>query len=165
VDIDFSGSVAVIDDLQPGTFFITRNNELTTLGISAIFGHDKAAVVLNHGFKPNEHFPCIVMSHYFGGAGLIALPTIFLLPSLSIDGLQFSSTHQDGPGALTISGDKVIMRVIRRAESFFYLDVKSGVLSTSIPSGIEIPRWSIRLPGRSNSLTTLYDFAGAKPLS
>jgi hypothetical protein len=165
MDVDFDGHVAALEDLNAGTFFVTRSNEHTMLGISTIYGHDKAAVLFNQAFRPDEPFPCIVTSHYFGGTALIALPAAFLLPALSHVDLQFTSTQQDGPGALKISGDKVIMRVARRAEGFFYLDIKSGSISTSYPAGIEIPRWSIKLPGRNNSVAALFDFAGPQPIS
>jgi hypothetical protein len=133
MDIEFQGKIGTLSNLKPGTFFVTRKDEFTIFGLSAVYSGGAAAVLLNQAFKAEEQYPSIVTEGYLGGAGIIELPTAFLAPALSITGLQYTSTQRDGPGALRVSNDKIAMRVMRRAEGFFYLDVRSGAIATSPP--------------------------------
>lgn len=55
------------------------------------------------------------------------------------------------------------MRVARRREGFFYVDLKSGEVSSSRPGGIEVPRWSIKLPSKVSEHQTLLKFDGPSP--
>jgi hypothetical protein len=165
MDIEFQGGkIGILSDLKPGTFFVTRSNEFTIFGLSAVYSGGIAAVVLNQASKNGELHPNIVLEGSIGGTATIELPTAFLAPSLSLAGLHYSSTQREGPGALKVSNDKIVMRVARTGEGFFYLDVRSGVIATSIPPGVEIPRWSVKLPGRQNTETTLIEFDGPKPI-
>ncbi|MGX4804957.1 hypothetical protein [Bradyrhizobium guangdongense] len=164
MNIDFSGTLGVISDFKPGTYFFTRSNGTTFLGLTTIYGNDLGAVVFNRAFRPDELFPCILTAQFFVGTGLVKLPDAFLAPDVSLTGLHFASEHEDGPGSLTISPRSMFLRVVRRKEAFFYVNVASGEVVPASPGGIEIPRWSIKLTRKSEAVETLFNFDGPKPL-
>jgi hypothetical protein len=101
---------------------------------------------------------CPVLVNFLGGMGLIGLKDAYFVPLLSQSALEFSSTQQDGPGSLILTKDKMFMRVSRRREGFFYFDVSTGLIEPNRPSGIEIPRRSVRLPEKAGSTLTLFEF-------
>jgi hypothetical protein len=165
MEIDFNGKVGILTDFEPGTFFLTRDNQRTIFGISAMAGDNPTAILFNLAVKPDEPFPSMVMANFLGGMGLIGLKDAYFVPLLSQSALEFSSTQQDGPGSLILTKDKMFMRVSRRREGFFYFDVSTGLIEPNRPSGIEIPRRSVRLPEKAGSTLTLFEFNGPKPMS
>jgi hypothetical protein len=165
MDIDFDGTVGILTDFKPGTFFATRDKERCIFGISAVYSDSPTAILFNLAVKPDEPFPSMVMANFLGGIGLISLKDAYFVPSLSRSAMEFSSTQQDGPGSLILTKDKIVMRVSRRNEGFFYFDVSTGLIELNWPAGIEIPRWSVRLSERSGSALTLFEFDGPKPIS
>lgn len=164
MEIDFGGKVGILADFKPGTFFVARDNERTTIGMAAAYGNDSMAVLINRAVNPTDPFPSLVMGQHLGGMALIGLMSAYLVPSISKPALEFSSAQQDGPGSLILTEDKMLMRVARRTEGFYYLDVSTGSITPNRPSGIEIPRWSMRLPEKVGSALTLFEFDGPRPM-
>jgi hypothetical protein len=162
MDIDFDGRVGLLTDFMPGTFFVTRDEQRTIFGISAMHSDDPIAILFNLAVNPTDPFPSLVPASFLGGMRLIGLMGAYLVPSLSQSAMEFSSTQQDGPGSLILTEDTIFMRVAR-IDGFFYFDVNTGLIVVSSPSGIEIPRWSVRLPERGGSALKLFEFDGPNP--
>jgi hypothetical protein len=164
MDIDFDGRVGILTDFMPGTFFATRDKQRTIFGISAMYSDDPTAILFNLAVNPTDPFPSLVAAQFLGGMRLIGLMGAYLVPSLSQSAMEFSSKQQDGPGSLILTADTMFMRVARQTDGFFYFDVNTGLTVVSSPSGIEIPRWSVRLPERGGSALKLFEFDGPKPV-
>jgi hypothetical protein len=45
MDIDFDGRVGLLTDFMPGTFFVTRDEQRTIFGISAMHSDDPMAIL------------------------------------------------------------------------------------------------------------------------
>jgi hypothetical protein len=165
MDIDFRGRVGILSDLQPGTFFLTRDGQVSIFGISAVYGGGPTAILFNLAVRPDEPFPSMVMADFLGGKSLIGMTEAYFVPSLSRSALEFRSAQKDGPGSLILTRDKMFMRVSRRNEGFFYFDVSTGLIESNRPPGIEIPRWSVRIPEKAGSALTIFEFDGPKPVS
>jgi hypothetical protein len=157
--VDFTGAVGTIENLRPGAFFVSRDNQRSFAGIRAVYGSNEvAAVLLNLAVNADEHFPSLVQGGFLGGQDLIEVSEAALRPCLNDQSLQFTSETTDGPGSLIFGQDRIWMRVARRWDGFFYLDVRSGVIDANRPPGIEIVRWSIFLADE-----VLFRFDGPKP--
>lgn len=139
MNIDFEGSLKTIDELAAGDLFVMRDNTRRMFGIRATYGAEPAAVILNMAIKEADPFPCVATGHFLGEQALIHLAKAVLVPDFSEAGLDFRSEVADGPGTLFFSPDRICMRVARRREGFFYVDLKSGEVSSSRPGGIEVP--------------------------
>jgi hypothetical protein len=164
MEIDYDGKVGILADLDPGIFFVTRDNERTICGISSVYGGKPAAILFNLGVRPDEPFPSMVMADFLGGQGLVGLKDAYFVPSLSHSALEFKSAQKDGPGCLTLTKDKIFMRVFRRDEGYLYYEVRAGSVATNRPTGIEIPRWSVKHLQRDGTALTLFEFDGPKPI-
>lgn len=165
MQIDFDGKIGILADLEPGTFFVTRDNQRTFCGTSSVYGGRPSAILFNLAVRTDEPFPCVAMADFLGGQGLIGLKDAYFAPSLSQQQLDFKSVQKDGPGSLTLTADKMFMRVFRRDEGFLYFDIMTGLIATHRPSGIEVPRWKVKLPQKCGTPLSLFEFDGPKPIS
>ncbi len=57
MDIDFDGRVGLLTDFMPGTFFVTRDEQRTIFGISAMHSDDPMAILFNLAINPSDPFP------------------------------------------------------------------------------------------------------------
>ncbi|THD54502.1 MAG: hypothetical protein E8A46_08680 [Bradyrhizobium sp.] len=163
--VQLNGKLRHLADLDPGTLFVTRTNEFTTIGLAATYGYDRAAVLFNMARYPGQPSPCLVAESALGGVPLITLPEAMLVPALSQETLQFSSTVTDGPGMLMLFADNLFLRVSREGSGFAYVDVESGIAgATPSQAAVEIPRWSIQQPNAAGQFETLFEFSGPAPI-
>jgi hypothetical protein len=146
--LHLNGKVGHLADLDPGTLFVTRTNQHTTIGLAARFGHERAAVLLNIARYPGQPFPCLVPETALGGLALITLPEAMMVPALSEESLQFSSTVADGPGMLMLFADNVFLRVSRENSGFAYVDVESGIANQTPAHAADPEMAQGRRPGR-----------------
>lgn len=164
--VAFDGQVAKLRDIKPASVFITRHNQSTLIGITAVYGNDPAVLLLNAPAGTQDLFPRLFSHHHMEmvlqDPDLAVLPDAVLIPNFSLSGLEFQSSVQDGPGMLTITTEHAIVRAARPDGAFVYVDVKSGNSSTGSVHGVEIPRWAIKTP-IPGGVRTIFEFDGPKP--
>jgi hypothetical protein len=83
MQLQLNGKLGHLAGLDPGSLFVARTNQFTTIGLAATYGHDRAAVLFNMARYPDQPSPCLVAESALGGVALISLPEAMLVPALT----------------------------------------------------------------------------------